>query len=134
MPAYAPGEPPIAAAVIVHGGRVLLVKRRVREGTLSWKFPAGVVEPGESATDAAVREAHEETGVTVTATATLGERVHPTTGRTMVYVACDLVAGTAHVAADDELSDCTWSAPNQLATYIPLGVYPPVWEHLDQQC
>jgi ADP-ribose pyrophosphatase YjhB (NUDIX family) len=37
---------------------------------------------------AAVREAKEDTGVTVAETRILSEGVHPNTGRTMVYVAC----------------------------------------------
>ncbi|HEY8982450.1 MAG TPA: NUDIX domain-containing protein, partial [Streptomyces sp.] len=41
------GRPEIAAAVIVRGGRVLLVRRRVAEGELVWQFPAGKVEVGE---------------------------------------------------------------------------------------
>jgi 8-oxo-dGTP diphosphatase len=49
--------PLIAAAVIVRDGRVLLVRRRVAESTLSWQLPAGKVEPGEAAQEAAVREA-----------------------------------------------------------------------------
>jgi 8-oxo-dGTP pyrophosphatase MutT (NUDIX family) len=53
---------PIAAAVIVVDGR--LFRRAVAEGALVWQFPAGKVEPGESAEDAAVREAGEETGLT----------------------------------------------------------------------
>src|SRR4051812_992249 len=32
-------RPPIAAAIIVDDGRVLLVRRRVEEGLLSWQFP-----------------------------------------------------------------------------------------------
>lgn len=32
-------RPAIAAAVIVHGDRFLLVQRAVSEGTLSWQFP-----------------------------------------------------------------------------------------------
>jgi 8-oxo-dGTP diphosphatase len=88
------GEPaedwvPIAAAVIAAGGRVLLIRRAVAEGGLSWQFPAGKVEPGESAEDAAVRQAFEETGVVVRALVRLGERVHPLTGRIMLYVACE---------------------------------------------
>jgi len=44
---------PVAAAVIVVDGRLLLVRRRIAEGALVWRFPAGKVEPGESAADAA---------------------------------------------------------------------------------
>jgi len=125
-------QPPIAAAVIVNSGRVLLVRRRVNEGSLSWQFPAGAVEQGESAGEAAVREAREETGLTVVERKVLGERVHPTTGRTMVYVACDVVNGHARVADHEELSEVVWSEHQQLAKYVPQGFYPLVQQHLDQ--
>jgi len=39
-------RPSIVAAIIVESGKVLLVRRRVREGTLSWQFPAGQSERG----------------------------------------------------------------------------------------
>ena len=89
----ADGRPGIAAAVVVSGGRVLLVRRRVREGQLSWQFPAGEVEPGETREEAAVRETREETGLSVTVVQALGERVHPATGRLMSYTACAVVGG-----------------------------------------
>jgi len=124
-------RPPIAAAVIVHDGRVLLVRRSVAEGSLLWQFPAGEVEAGESTTEAAVRETAEETGIVVTARALLGERVHPATRRTMVYVACDFMAGTAR-AADEETAEVAWCGLAQLADYVPRGFYGPVQQHLDR--
>src|SRR6266508_5314455 len=63
---------PIAAAVIVVDGRLLLVRRAVAEGELVWQFPAGEVEPDEAVEDAAVREVGEETGLTVRAGAAPG--------------------------------------------------------------
>jgi 8-oxo-dGTP diphosphatase len=72
--------PAIAAAVIIDDGHVLLVRRRVPESGLEWTFPSGKVEPGETAEAAAVREALEETGLTVVAGRLLGERVHPIPG------------------------------------------------------
>ena len=124
-------RPPIAAAVIVHDGKLLLVKRRVREGELSWQFPAGEVERGESAGEAAVREAREETGLTVAEAKVLGERIHPATGRTMVYVACNVTEGRAHVTDPDELVDLVWVQRNALREYVPHPLYPPVQEFLD---
>lgn len=127
-----PPAPPIAAAVIVKDSRVLLVQRRVKEGSLSWQFPAGAVEHGESAGEAAVRETHEETGLTVAETKLLGERVHPATGRTMIYVACDVINGEARVADEDELADFVWSEHARLTEYVPYGFYEPVQQHLDK--
>jgi 8-oxo-dGTP diphosphatase len=89
--------PAIAAAVVVHDGKLLLVRRRVAEGALSWQFPAGAVEQGETFEEAAVREAAEEAGLNVQAVQVLGERVHPSTGRLLGYVACDVVSGEAYV-------------------------------------
>ena len=124
-------RPAIAAAVIVQDGQVLMVRRRVKEGQLSWQFPAGQVEPGESGDQAAVREANEETGLTVRASADLGERVHPNTGRTMLYVACEVVDGTAFVADEEELAEVAWCDRATLATYVPYPFFGPVQEHLD---
>lgn len=124
-------RPPISAAVIVKDGRVLLVRRRVKEGSLSWQFPAGEVETGESPGQAAVREAREETGLNVAESKILGERVHPNTGRTMFYVACDVVDGEASVVDDEELDAIAWLEHENLAEHVPYGFYGPVQEHLD---
>lgn len=124
-------RPPIASAVITHEGKVLLVRRRVKEGNLSWQFPGGEVEQGETAGQAAIREVSEETGLIVTDSKILGERVHPNTGRAMVYVACEVIKGNAHVIDDDELDGLAWADRESLSTYVPYGFYQPVQEHLD---
>ncbi|MFC0596790.1 NUDIX hydrolase [Streptomyces palmae] len=124
-------RPSIAAAIVVHEGRVLMVRRRVSEGQLSWQFPAGEVEPGEAREDAAVRETLEETGLTVTAVKLLGERVHPKTGRLMSYAACEVLGGTAHVADTEELAELAWVARSEIPQYVPYGLFGPVQEYLD---
>lgn len=124
-------RPAIAAAIIVNDGQVLMVRRKVKEGSLSWQFPAGEVEPGESNEDAAVRETSEEVGLTVRAVEQLGERVHPATGRTMVYVACEVIEGQAHVADDDELDAVDWCTREKLAEYVPYPLFEPVQRHLE---
>ncbi|WP_433721739.1 NUDIX hydrolase [Actinoplanes sp. CA-051413] len=124
-------RPSIAAAIIVNEGRVLMVRRRVKEGQLSWQFPAGEVEAGESADDAAVRETLEETGLTVRATGDLGSRVHPNTGRTMSYFACEVISGTAYVADAEELAEVAWCDRATLTDYVPYPFFGPVQEHLD---
>ncbi|WP_423834348.1 NUDIX hydrolase [Streptomyces manipurensis] len=124
-------RPGIAAAIVVHEGRVLMVRRRVSEGQLSWQFPAGEVEPNEALEDAAVRETQEETGLAVKAVKLLGERIHPATGRQMSYTACEAVGGNAHVADTDELAELAWVAHAEIPQYVPYGLFEPVQEHLD---
>jgi 8-oxo-dGTP diphosphatase len=123
-------RPAISAGIVTRDGAVLLVQRKVKEGTLSWQFPAGEVEPGETLEEAAARETVEETGLTVTPTRLLGERIHPKTGRRMAYVACDIVSGTAHVADTQELAALAWVTPSQFAEFVPYGFAPVVQDYL----
>jgi 8-oxo-dGTP pyrophosphatase MutT (NUDIX family) len=52
-----------AGTIMVRDGRVLLMYRhRFITDTWGWEIPAGRVDPGESAVDAAAREVLEETG------------------------------------------------------------------------
>jgi 8-oxo-dGTP diphosphatase len=52
-------------AIIIEGDRVLLVKRAHPPIQGQWSIPGGVLEVGEMVREAAVREAREETGLTV---------------------------------------------------------------------
>ena len=124
-------QPRIAAAIIVDEGKVLLVRRRVAEGNLSWQFPAGAIEDGETPGQAAVRETREETGLTVAESEILGQRVHPNTGRIMVYVACEVLAGDATIGDPDELTEVAWSGRDELPQYVPHGFYQVVQQYLD---
>ncbi|MEV6975173.1 NUDIX hydrolase [Kitasatospora sp. NPDC093806] len=124
-------RPGISAAIVVCEGHVLMVRRRVSEGPLSWQFPAGEIEPGESPEQAAVRETAEETGLEVDAIKHLGVRVHPKTGRLMSYTACEVVSGTADVVDTDELDALAWVALAEIPEYVPYGLFEPVQEFLD---
>jgi 8-oxo-dGTP diphosphatase len=124
-------QPGISAAIIADGGLVLMVRRRISEGELMWQFPAGAIEDGETAEQAAVREALEETGLTVEAVKLLGERVHPKTGRLMSYTACDVLNGYAIVGDAEEIAEVAWVAHGDLPSYVPYGLFGPVQEYLD---
>ncbi|MEV0556273.1 NUDIX domain-containing protein [Streptomyces sp. NPDC050597] len=124
-------SPVVAGAVVVDSGRTLLIRRRVPAGALLWTFPSGKVEPGETAAEAAAREAREEAGVTVEPLVVLGSRIHPVTGWRVVYVACRLLSGEACAASPREVAEVAWVPVGGLAEYVPGGVYPPVQAYLD---
>jgi 8-oxo-dGTP diphosphatase len=52
-------------AIIIEGARVVLVKRAHPPLQAEWSIPGGVLEVGELVREAAMREAREETGLTV---------------------------------------------------------------------
>lgn len=125
-------KPGISAAIITSEGRVLMVRRRVKEGELSWQFPAGAIEAGESPEEAAVRETLEETGLKVEADSLIGQRIHPKTGREMSYTACEVIDGEAHVADTDELDAVAWVALGEIPEYVPYPLYEKVQEYLNE--
>jgi 8-oxo-dGTP diphosphatase len=66
-------------ALILDGGRVLLVERAKPPLAGYWSLPGGGVETGERLEDALIREVFEETGLRVTCNsiATVFERIMP---------------------------------------------------------
>ena len=66
-------NPPLAATLILaHGEKVLLGRRTIEPRRGYWHLPGGYVELGESAEEAAAREAQEELGVDVRIVRLLG--------------------------------------------------------------
>ena len=54
-----------AGAIVIHEGRILLVKRGVEPGKGLWAIPGGTLRLGETLRECAAREVLEETGVTI---------------------------------------------------------------------
>jgi ADP-ribose pyrophosphatase YjhB (NUDIX family) len=60
---------PAVTAVVIEDRRILLEQRTDNE---LWALPGGVLEPGETVADAAVRETLEETGIQVLVVGVVG--------------------------------------------------------------
>jgi 8-oxo-dGTP pyrophosphatase MutT (NUDIX family) len=126
---HSPEPAPVVAAIVTSDLGVLVGKRN--DGKPPWTFIAGEIEPGESAADAAVREVKEETGLLVAAADfEIGRRVHPKTGRTMIYLPCSPRHGTKiFVGEPDELAEVRWISPDQADELLP-GLFEPVRDHI----
>jgi 8-oxo-dGTP pyrophosphatase MutT (NUDIX family)/predicted DNA-binding protein (UPF0251 family) len=121
-------EPVVAAIVTSHTG-VLIARRN--DGKPPWTFIAGKIEPGESPADAAVREVKEEVGLRIRAGGVIGRRVHPRTGRTMVYMAARPTHGTNVFIGDpEELAEVRWVTLAEADELMGGMIYEPVRTHL----
>jgi ADP-ribose pyrophosphatase YjhB (NUDIX family) len=54
---------PGVGGIVVHDGRLLLIRRGVAPHAGEWAFPSGFIEIDEHADAAVLREVHEETGL-----------------------------------------------------------------------
>jgi 8-oxo-dGTP diphosphatase len=95
-------------AIIIEDARVLLVKRAHPPLQAEWSIPGGVLEVGERVREAAIREAREETGLTVEPGELLGvyERILRNPEQRVQYhyvlidFLCRRVAGDLAAASD----------------------------------
>ena len=60
-------DPKVAVGTVISAGdgRVVLVRRAIEPGYGLWVFPGGYVDRGEQVTEAALREAREESGLEI---------------------------------------------------------------------
>ncbi|MGK2914489.1 MAG: NUDIX hydrolase [Porticoccaceae bacterium] len=110
------------AALVCHDNHFLCVSE-VDQGRAVINQPAGHVEPGESLIEAVEREALEETGWSVRATAVLGIAIYtaPTSSASCsrvtyyrVNFACDPIHHNPHRALDPDIAAVLWLSPQQL--------------------
>jgi 8-oxo-dGTP diphosphatase len=110
MPGPTPGRPVVGVgAVVVHEGRVVLIRRGKEPLRGRWLVPGGTVEWGETLQEALVREVREETGLTVRPreVVALLDRIHRD-GDEVAYhfvivdYLCDWVSGTLQAGSDAE--------------------------------
>ncbi len=115
--------PGVIAVVLDDRDRVLMVRR---SDTAEWALVTGCLDPGEQPAAGAVREVHEEAGVTVTVERLLtvealdlsvapnGDQIH----WLCVGLLCRHTAGQAHVN-DDESTAVAWFDPADVPPLPP---------------
>jgi len=119
-----PDRPYLAvSAAIIRGDRILLARRARGPALGIWTLPGGVVETGETLTEALIREVAEETGMTVEPVALAGHRevvVRDHGGRVsphfvILCFASRWIAGEP--ALNEELADARWLRPSELKEF-----------------
>lgn len=97
-------------AFVVHGGRLLMIRRGTEPEVGKWSVPGGRLELGETMAAGVEREVLEETGVAVRCggLATLVERFHDTGHVVIADFHAEPVAGSAEPMAGDDASEAAW--------------------------
>jgi 8-oxo-dGTP diphosphatase len=104
-----------AAAIIIHGNEIALIKRR-RESRLYYVFPGGQVEDKESPEQAVVREVEEELGLKVDVDRLMIKAIHHS--KMQYYFLAHTIGGKFG----------TGVGPEMRGLYPPeRGSYHPVW-------
>ena len=108
-------------AIIIEDARVVLVKRLHPPLQAEWSIPGGVLEVGELVREAAIREAREETGLTVEPGELLGvyDRILRNAEKRVQYhyvlidFLCRRVAGD--LAAASDAAEVRWFTRGELS-------------------
>ncbi|HEY3128853.1 MAG TPA: NUDIX hydrolase [Acidobacteriota bacterium] len=104
-------------AVILDQGRVVLVKRKFPPLAGDWSIPGGRLKIGETLREGVVREAREETGLTVDPVELLGvydRLLRDEAGRILYhYVLIDFLCRrlTGELQASGDADDARWFSP-----------------------
>lgn len=105
---------PSASALVIRGREVLLVRRGREPEPTSWSLPAGLIEFGEKAEEAAIRETYEETGILVDVKGLLGvyDLIGPDYHYVVICFRCEAVGGELRPGPDVE--DAMWFDVDEL--------------------
>ncbi|MCI2148718.1 NUDIX hydrolase [Bifidobacterium crudilactis] len=120
---------PGAVCVVCHDGLLLLARHwRVATGEFGWEFPRGMGESGETPTQTANRELHEETGLEARNTRLL-QLIHADTGLLADQIAVTEITpksteptSAASAELDWELNASHWFSTDDIERMIAKSI------------
>jgi 8-oxo-dGTP diphosphatase len=112
---------PCVGAVIKDArGRLLLIKRGHAPGAGLWSLPGGRIEPGETDTEALMREIREETGLEIEAGRLIGTVRRPGPGGDVFDIRDYSATVTGGIlSAGDDAADARWVDATELKS-LPI--------------
>lgn len=120
----------VCLGIIEYEGKVLLIKRRDKEH-VTWAFPGGKVEEGESSKQAVKRELYEEIGVEVETASKLGERIHPISQVHISYWLCKVLDVLA-IKPNAEVDETALYTSVEALALLGPSLYAPIREYLSR--
>ncbi len=125
-----PGRPVAAVGgVVLHRGKVVLVKRGVEPYAGRWSIPGGAIELGETAEMALKREVLEETGLKVEPLQVVDiyDNILEAEGTVQYHYViidylCRYISGALRPGSDVE--DAHWVSPDELGQYETTPLAP----------
>lgn len=113
----------VVLAIVQNNKKVLIAQRSKKEkGTdnslLTWVFPGGEVEKGESNQEAIAREVLEETGLRVTSPILISTRKHPQFFVLIHYFACEINNTNKKTKPGKDIKQLKWVNPEKIPSYF----------------
>lgn len=96
----------------------------------TWALPGGALQPGETAVDGALREAHEEAGVDPRAVGVRGEHVLEHPGWRYTTVLADELTHVDPLATDAESVEVAWVPLDEVAAHRLHPAFDDAWPTL----
>lgn len=122
----------VALALIEKEGKFLLINRQKPHLKLSWAFPGGMIEDGESEEKAVIREVKEEVNMDVQVVKKLLSRKHPNTFVELVYFHCVPTSDSEpKVMEDYEIKEVKWVPAQEVLSYFTSDIDPIIMQGIN---
>jgi ADP-ribose pyrophosphatase YjhB (NUDIX family) len=118
----------ITGCIIEHAGRYLLCKRAIPPRIGTWTLPAGFMENGETAEDAALREVREESGILAEILCPYSLFSVPTISELYLIFRATMIEDTGNFGP--ETLECRFFAPEEIPW--ELIYYPAIRQILER--
>lgn len=118
-------------------GKIIILNRLWPEKSidgsvkLTWAFPGGEIDEGETPEEALIREVRNETDLKVEVIKKISERIHPQFLVKISYFECEIIPSSMRPIVDvHEVESTKWVEPLEIKNYFTTNMDPAVEKFL----